>query len=61
VYIFIYVSVTGYTAPAIAQNRVGPLLAQPASGGCPVRARGGRLRRRGFSCPCYTFATWASV
>jgi hypothetical protein len=61
VYIFIYVPATGCTAPAIARNRVGPLPAQSASGGGPVRARGGHLQRRGASCPCYTSATGASV
>ncbi len=46
-YIFIYVPATGCTAPAIARNRVGPLPAQSASGGGPVRARGGHLKSRG--------------
>ena len=51
-YIFMCVPATGYTAPAIAQNRVGPLPAHSPSAGGRSRARSGHLQRRGASCPC---------
>ncbi len=61
-YIFMCVPATGYTAPGIAQNRVGPLPAHSPSAGGRRRARGGHLQRRGASCPCSSPANcWAGV
>ena len=56
-----YVPATGRIVPAAALNRLGPLLAQLASGGGSVRARGGRLQRRSASFPCGTSATEAGA
>ena len=51
-YIFMCVPATGDTAPAIAQNRVGPLPTHSPSAGGRRRARGGHLQGHGASCPC---------
>ena len=48
-----YVTVAGRIAPATARNRVGPLPARFPIVGGPVRARAGRLQRRGASCPSH--------
>ena len=61
-YIFVCVPAIGYTAPGIAQNRVGPLSVHSPSAGGRRTARGGHLQRRGASCLCSTSAIcWADV
>ncbi len=56
-----YVPATGDAAPALAWNRVGPLLAHSPRVGGRVRARSDQLQRRGASCPCSTPAIRAGV
>ena len=46
-YICVYVPVAGRIAPATARNRVGLLPTRFPTAGGPVRARAGRLQRRG--------------